>query len=1253
MSYGRIGGIPLLIVPLMGLQEPAEPPVLRIGEPVTGIVGEQAPPVHTATLDERYTVAPTVGISYVLEVGESGPYHAELRSYAFDAYLVLRGPDGQLLAEDDDGWLSTHSRVTAQLEAGAKYRLTACALHGKRGEFELSFRFGRPQPLTPSQERQAEGEDMEQEILWAEERHGEDSLELADALNLNGLRLWRAGMHEEAEAAFQRSLSIREAALGPNSLEVAQSLDNLSNVYINQGRLPEVESLKRRALGIREATLGRDHPDVALSLNNFGMFFLAQERYAEAQALLERALRIREAALRGDDSRLATSLNNLGLLHKALGRYEVAIPLFERATAIYEQAGGPLVATSLGNLAGVYATLGQYGKARTHCERALAVQGRMLRPGHPRIAGTLNSLALISVEQLRFAEAERQYQRALRIIEESLGATHHSVAVILNNLASLYHVQGRYAEAEPLFKRSLVIREARLDPSHTDIANGLNNLALLYFDEGRYGEAEPLFRRALASFEGRLGPTHPSLTATLNNLGATCQFQARMREAEAFYKRALEVGIEGFGPEHVEVASCLNSLATLYLKQGRSQESRRVGERALRIRESVLGPEHYEVALSLSNLAAVLSEQGLLVEAEALHRRSLTIRKKALGSRHPSVGESLNNLAAICAEEGRWAEAETLYEQAISILESSLGGAHPRVARCLRNAARLWESQGEYAQALPQHERALRSTLDYLERELPVISETERFRTLAMMDGPGAGFSSAARCNQALGREQLDLALRWKGMATRLQAAGMEISRRRAEAEIRRRIGALQGIQKELGTLVFLPESEHGEDHAERVAALREERSRIERELNRELGLEALLTAPSSAEIQVALPEDSVLLDFYVGDEVFVWVLHPGTREPRMVPLGDSAELRTAQRAFLDSTLQRESRSAVAAETGAARLSELLTQPLLAEIGAAATVFVSPDSFLCELPFGILADDGGYLLEKHRFAYLSDATRLLECDGIAANREGRTLAVGDVDYEERGDAWEGFVAAAQTRSRVGDSWPPLRGTREELQRLRELHDGELGWKAEFTRLERAEATEEAVQSLLPGRRYAHFATHGYFEPDHLPSLMRDAEEKSASAAMQEQLEAVGLLPGYLSGLVLSGANAEPAPDRSDGYFSAQELMYLDLSACDLAVLSACQTALGSERAGNGLISLRRAFEVAGAKTVVSSLWQVDDEATVDLMTRFYENYWLRGLGKAESLHRAKLQLLKKNRAKYGGDARPYSWGAFVLSGDWE
>jgi CHAT domain-containing protein len=148
----------------------------------------------------------------------------------------------------------------------------------------------------------------------------------------------------------------------------------------------------------------------------------------------------------------------------------------------------------------------------------------------------------------------------------------------------------------------------------------------------------------------------------------------------------------------------------------------------------------------------------------------------------------------------------------------------------------------------------------------------------------------------------------------------------------------------------------------------------------------------------------------------------------------------------------------------------------------------------------------------------------------------------------------------------------------------------------------------------------------------------------------EESLVTGYLPGYLSGLACAGAN-RPVEGRENGILTAQEVAWLDLGGCELVVLSACQTGLGASRSGEGMMSLRRSFEQAGARAVISSLWRVRDDSTRELMVRFYERRWS-GEGNLAALRGAQLERLARNREKHG-EGLPATWGAFVLSGEWE
>jgi CHAT domain-containing protein len=142
-------------------------------------------------------------------------------------------------------------------------------------------------------------------------------------------------------------------------------------------------------------------------------------------------------------------------------------------------------------------------------------------------------------------------------------------------------------------------------------------------------------------------------------------------------------------------------------------------------------------------------------------------------------------------------------------------------------------------------------------------------------------------------------------------------------------------------------------------------------------------------------------------------------------------------------------------------------------------------------------------------------------------------------------------------------------------------------------------------------------------------------------------------PLLLTGLALAGANRRSAArlDEDDGILTGEEVASLNLNGVEWAVLSACDTGLGEIRAGEGVFGLRRAFQVAGARTVIMSLWSVDDQATRAWMRALYDARFRRGLSTADAVHTASVTVLRDRRAK-GQSTLPFYWAAFVAAGDW-
>lgn len=1480
------------------------PQELRIDEVVEGVIADGDSVVHTERIDTDYARAPTIARTFGIEVTRSGPHYVELRSWHFDPYLVLRDGEGKVIAEDDDGLLGAQARIALELDAGSNYSIDACALHGRRGPFELVLRSGTPRPLSRAERAAADVADLRRRVKVLEETEAAESPELASALGRLGYVLYRQGRYREAREPWERALAIQEEVQGPEHPHVATSLNDMARLNQAQGELDAARPLYERALAIREKVLGPEHSRTATSLNNLARLYRAQGDSATARPLYERALAIyekihgpehpntasalnnlavflkdlgeldaarplyeralaiRERALGPDHPRTAMILNNLARLYQAQGDLRAARPLLERALAVREKVLGPEhpdTAQSLTSLAGLLRAAGDYAAARPYIERAIAIREKVLGPGHrdtatslnnlaellhgmgdteaaralyeralaitekaygpehtatannlanlgklledlneldaaqqlygralaiyekalgpehpktartiehlgklhqargdlesarrlleralavrkkvlghghPQTALSMHTLALLLREQGELNEARQLMERALAVRERALGKEHPSVATSLNGLALILVEFGEYEEARPLHERALAIRERVLGPEHQDTAQSLSNLAILLQDTGDYAAARAHFERTLAIRQKALGPEHPGTATAIHNLATLLRDAGELVEARQHYERAYEVSAKARGSEHSKTALSLSGLATVLRRMGELDEARKFQEQALSIHQRVSGPEHPNTATCLDNLVKVLLDQGDMAAARRQVERSLAINERVFGPDHPRTSLSLDNLAALQSRTGELGEARENCERSLRIRERALGPQHPKVAAGLTNLALLLEKQGEVVIAVPYLERALAITQAVLGPEHPFTAETvnnlalllldlgelERARELLSRYASGrrahqqrtlAGLTEAERF-QYLAKLRWQLMIRlsllrsddaeiltqayasildWKGRVARTVIASREQLAQGLTNEQHELLGRLRTKRARLSRLLS---EEPSAEQGERLASLRAERNALELELARSLGTHSESDVTPAA-VQAALPPRSAVVDFFAyrpyqpstwkdgelvrkgswsEEHLVAWIARPDREELVRVDLGLSADTDEAIRAHLrrvvsrrtDAVAQRGvSPTEASSKTDAANdeLRRRIWDPLAPWLEDVETVIVSPDGALGTLPLGtIQLEDGTYLVEQRAFVYTGDVSSLVRERTEPKGASGSLLAVGAVDFERRDAAElpgaEGFLAhalparaASELRGSMFASWQTLPATGPEARAVAELHADTAS--AESLVLLEGAATEERLKRELGRHEVLHLATHGFFHPEGLPSMWDAARAATQESRIGKEIGGLlGKHPGLLSGLVCAGANVEAPEGADDGYLTAEEVGWLDLSRVELVVLSACETGLGRAKSGEGLIGLRRAFRTAGAKTVVSSLWKVEDESTAELMNGFYENLWLEGMGRLDALRTAQLAMLNGNRHRYG-EALPSTWGAFVLSGEW-
>jgi CHAT domain-containing protein len=297
-------------------------------------------------------------------------------------------------------------------------------------------------------------------------------------------------------------------------------------------------------------------------------------------------------------------------------------------------------------------------------------------------------------------------------------------------------------------------------------------------------------------------------------------------------------------------------------------------------------------------------------------------------------------------------------------------------------------------------------------------------------------------------------------------------------------------------------------------------------------------------------------------------------------------------------------------------------------------LFIAPDGELARLPFEVLpTGNTRFLIDDYEISYLSVGRDLLRGTAPCPTSSTPPLVVADPDFD----------LDSSLHSSAGTPFRRLRNTRAEGEHIATL--------LHVSPLLNTDALEHHVKAAR-SPHILHLATHGFFlgRRDRSQSTLGNpplamGELAAGRLVRLERLEN----PLLRSGLALAGANTwlsgQALPtEAEDGLLTAEDMAVLDLHATELVVLSACDTALGEDRPGEGVFGLRRAITVAGAKTLVMSLWKVPDQETRELMINFYQRL-LTGQRRSEALRAARLDIKKRHPTD------PYYWGAFICQGD--
>jgi CHAT domain-containing protein len=847
---------------------------------------------------------------------------------------------------------------------------------------------------------------------------------------------------------------------------------------------------------------------------------------------------------------------------------------------------------------GVYAA-GQDDLARASAlfEQSLAEARRV--GNRQREGRALHALGNMAIRRNEFSRAKELYRVSLRIAEEV--RDERLLMLSHRGLGDAAAQLGHNDEALRSFEAALALARRRSD--HHLIEGTLNSMGSIHLELADYGRALQYFQEAL-----QVGPDDPhELSYLLNNLGIVYGRQGLAGLGLEHFQRALRVA-EEVGDDYSRVR-VLNNLGEVHQARGRYELAREHFTRALRLAEAA-GDRHGMIG-HWHNLGTVSENQGRLAAAADEYRKSLELAE-SLGGRN-LVSQALRGMASVALRRDDYRQAAELADRAATTAAET--GSRETFWQARTLAGHAHSALGQAEEARRAFSEAIASIEQVRDRLSGAEVAKESFFEGRLEPYEGLVTLAAERGEPA---EALVLAERAKGRSLLeiLRQGRVDLASRLAPAErsteqrLRDRLAAVNGE-------VFVARSRPRAN----PAALRDLERRLQAARQE---LEAFVTnlyasrpglrtrraefpAWSAESARGLLAGDTALIEYAVlPDRTYLFVITaeegsvPRVRFHRL-PVGRE-ELSREVEAFRVRLAARD----LDFREPARRLYDLLLAPAAAEIRNRRTLCIVPDGPLWDLPFQALQmADSALLLERHALFLAPSLNLLVELAARRAHlssshsRSATLLAIGNPE------PGAGALVLANTL-RSGLSRLPE--AEREVRSLARLYGA--GRSAVYTA---AMASEERVKAEAGRYRVLHFATH---------ALLDDRNPMYSSLVLSQARQARG----------------------EDGLLEAWELLGLRLNA-DLVVLSACQTARGRPRAGEGMIGMSWAFAAAGSPATLASQWEVDSASTSRLMVEFHRE-WLAGLDKAEALRRAALAVRSEERYRH-----PFYWAGFVLVGD--
>ena len=819
--------------------------------------------------------------------------------------------------------------------------------------------------------------------------------------------------------------------------------------------------------------------------------------------------------------------------------------------------------------------------------------------------------------------------------------------------------------------------------------------ASLAYDLERLGDhhgALTLREKVLETYIHTLPDDAPDLQSAQGWLAYMLESLGDYAGARLLREKVIEVRSRTLPDDHVDLQRARSALAHVLYESRDVEGARVLYQKVLEIQSRTLPADNRDLQLTRMNVASCLEDLGDLQTARTLKEGVLEAYSRTLPEDHDYLQRARTGLAWTLQELGELQQSRKLREEAIKVYYARLPDDHPELQTVRKGLvwtlALLGVRHGAQKLASELARATTAGLSGWMSASAPSELEVRAMRVVGVSTvlslASGAGFFEPS---PKLEQEAFELVESLRGLGL-MSARLVRSTAQDPEASVLR--------EQVMRCSEELAQQSRAGAAAQEIDGLRRQRDEVWRELIARVtaGRERdLLVQPTAEALARRRAPDHALVSWCRYSRI---VKDPGDRKKttetesllayvlrndgtlRRVELGPVKPIEAAVELWREALgVGAHSRGIGVSVGDSGALDErsagealrlLVFDPLRSALGDCKRAVVALDDVLHLVPLDALPD-GEETLGDHLAIEVRSSLQELLWPERPTMGDPVLVALGGARFEQ---------APQALARRSGEPEPPacpphgngyaallrgspceagfgfLDGTEAEARELAAIHSANLGNERNSLVLVGAQASREALEELAPRARYLHVATHGWFSAESVRSIA-DPEPLDAKLgfgrAMNPEEHVRGSSPMVLCGLALAGANLSPdGAGRVPGLLTGEEVASWDLSNCELAVLSACDTNVGVRRAGQGVASLQKALHMAGARSVITSLWKVPDEATKELMVGFYRRLWTEKKAKHQALWEAKKAL---REARDAGGQPLYStrdWAAWVLTG---